>query len=173
MEDYIGTISLFAGNYAPLNWAICDGRILTIQQNPALFSILGSTYGGDGKTTFALPDLRGRVPVGVGQSPGLTNRELGKTGGEEAVALTIAQIPSHTHTYNALSGNRESKDPSGNFLGITPGAWYAQKNPGDTLLPMNAETVSMAGGGQPHNNMPPFVGMNYIICVKGLFPQRS
>lgn len=172
MDEYIGTISLFAGNFAPRNWALCNGQILNIQQNTALFSIVGPNYGGDGKTTFALPDLRGRVPIGVGQGIGLTNRELGKVGGEEAVTLTTTQIPSHTHTYNALSGNRESKDPSGNFLGITPGLWYAQKNTGDTLLPMNAETVSSAGGGQPHNNMPPFLGLNYIICTNGLYPPR-
>jgi microcystin-dependent protein len=99
MDEYIGTISLFAGNFAPKNWALCNGQILYIQQNNALFAILGITYGGDGKTTFALPDLRGRVPIGVGQGTGLTNRELGKVGGEEAVTLTTAQIPSHTHTH--------------------------------------------------------------------------
>jgi microcystin-dependent protein len=173
MDEYIGTISIFTGSFAPKNWAICDGRLLDIKQNKTLFSIISNTYGGDGKTNFALPDLRGRVPIGAGQGINLTYRELGETGGEEAVALTTAHIPSHTHSYNALSGSRESKDPTGNFLGITPGLWYSQKNDGDTLLPMNVETVSNTGEGKTHNNMPPFLGLNYIICIVGLLPQHS
>ncbi|MFN3589936.1 MAG: phage tail protein [Spirosomataceae bacterium] len=173
MDEYIGTISIFAGSFVPQDWALCDGRTLPIAQNAALFSILGTTYGGDGKTTFALPDLRGRIPIGAGQGNGLTRRDLGKTGGVETVTLTTQQIPAHTHTFNALSGSRESKDPTGNYLGIAGGNFYSVFNPGDTLIPMGSDAVSPAGGGQPHENMPPFLGLNYIICIKGLFPPRD
>ncbi len=173
MDEYIGAIQIFAGNFAPRGWALCEGQILPIQQNTALFSILGTTYGGNGTTTFGLPDLRGRMPIGFGAGPGLTPRQLGEKSGAEAVTLTTAQIPSHTHTYNALSGNRESTSPANNFLGVAPGAWYGQKDAGDTLLPMGAEAVSPAGGSQPHNNMPPYLGLSFIICLQGIYPPRS
>lgn len=173
MEEYIGAIQIFAGDFAPRGWALCAGQILQISQNTALFSILGTTYGGNGTTTFALPDLRGRMPIGVGASPGLTPRNLGEKDGSETVTLTTAQIPSHTHTYNALSGNREKPSPTGNFLGVAPGPFYAEMNTGDTLLPMNPAAISPAGGSQPHNNMPPYLGLNFIICLQGIYPPRS
>ncbi len=173
MEEYIGAIQIFAGNFAPRGWALCEGQLLSIQQNSALFAILGTTYGGNGTTNFALPDLRGRMPIGFGTGPGLTTRQLGEKSGAEAVTLTTAQIPSHTHTYNALSGNREQPNPTGNFLGIAPGPFYAEMNAGDTLLPMNPASISPAGGSQPHNNMPPYLGLSFIICLQGIFPPRS
>lgn len=173
MEEYIGAIQIFAGNFAPQGWALCEGQLLPIQQNPALFSLLGTTYGGNGTTTFGLPDLRGRMPIGAGVGPGLTPRQLGEKNGAEAVTLTPAQIPAHTHTYNALSGNRETTNPQGNFLGIAPGPWYAEMNAGDTLLPMNGGTVSPAGGSQAHTNMQPYLALNFIICLQGIYPPRS
>jgi len=173
MEEYIGAIQIFAGNFAPRGWAFCEGQILQISQNAALFSILGTTYGGNGTSTFALPDLRGRMPIGMGAGPGLTPRFLGEKDGAESVTLSVAQIPSHAHTYNALSGNRETTDPTGNFLGVAPGPWYARKDAGDTLLPMGTDAVAPAGGSQPHNNMPPYLGLSFIICLQGIFPPRS
>ena len=173
MEEYIGAIQIFAGNFAPRGWAFCEGQILPISQNTALFSILGTTYGGNGSTTFALPDLRGRMPIGMGAGPGLTPRILGEKDGAEAVTLSVAQIPSHSHTYNALSGNREKPNPTGNFLGLAPGPFYAEMNAGDTLLPMNPAAISPAGGSQPHYNMPPYLGLSFIICLQGIYPSRS
>ena len=173
MEEYIGAIQIFAGDFAPKGWALCQGQLLQISQNQALFAILGTTYGGDGRTTFALPDLRGRMPIGTGAGPGLTPRGLGEKSGQETVTLTPEQIPSHTHTYNALSGNREIPNPTGNFLGVAPGPFYAELHAGDTLLPMNPSTISPAGGSQPHSNMPPYLGLNFIICLQGIFPSRS
>jgi microcystin-dependent protein len=172
MEEYIGVIKMFIGNYAPQYFALCDGQTLTIQQNQALYSIIGNTYGGSPGVNFKLPDLRGRMPIGYGAGPNLTTRQLGQFGGEEGVTLTTNQIPAHSHTYNALSGNREAATPAGNFLGTAAGNFYSQQDPGDTLLPMNSGAISMAGGGQAHNNMPPFLCVNFIICINGLYPSR-
>ncbi len=172
MDEYIGMIKIFAGNYAPKGYYFCAGQTLSIAQNQALFAILGITYGGDGIQNFKLPDLRGRSVVGVGAGPGLTQRVLGEVGGTENVTLTVGQIPPHTHTYNALSGNREAPSPEGNFLGTAAGNFYSQQDPGDKLLPMNAGAISLAGGNQPHNNMQPFLSINYIICYQGVFPPK-
>lgn len=173
MDEYIGMIKLFAGNFAPKNFLFCEGQTILISQNSALFAILGTTYGGDGKTNFKLPDLRGRTPVGAGNGPGLTPRPAGQAGGSENVTLTSDQIPPHTHTYNALSGSREAPSPEGNFLGTAAGNFYSQQDPGDQLLPMNAGAISQAGGGQAHNNMQPFLSLNYIICVYGIYPSKG
>jgi microcystin-dependent protein len=173
MDEYIGMIKLFAGNFAPKNFLFCEGQTMSIAQYSALFAILGTTYGGDGKTNFKLPDLRGRVSIGAGNGPGLTPRVPGETGGTENVTLTVDQIPPHNHTYNALSGNREAPSPEGNFLGTAAGNFYSQQDPGDLLLPMNAGAISNSGGGQAHNNMQPFLSLNYIICVFGIYPSRG
>ena len=173
MEEYLGMIKMFVGDYAPEYYLLCDGRSLSVQQYTALYAIIGYSYGGSGQN-FNLPDLRGRMPIGMGTgvNPNLTPRQLGQSGGAETVALSAAQIPSHTHVYNALSGNREATSPAGNFLGTAAGNFYSQQDPSDQLLPMNAGVVSTAGGGQGHNNMPPFLCVNYIICVQGLYPPR-
>lgn len=173
MDEIIGMIKAFAGNFAPKGYYLCAGQTLQIAQNQALFAILGTTYGGNGTTTFLLPDLRGRSVVGVGSGPGLTPRALGESAGSENVTLTVDQIPPHIHTYNALSGNREAPSPAGNFLGTAAGNFYSQQDPGDQLLPMNAGAISLAGGGQAHNNMQPFLGLNYIICFQGIYPSRN
>jgi microcystin-dependent protein len=173
MEEYIGMIKMFIGDYAPEYYTLCDGRPLPVQQNQALFAVIGYRYGGSG-ATFNVPDLRGRMPIGMGTgvNPALTTRQLGQSGGTETVTLNATQIPPHTHTYNALSGNREATSPAGNFLGNAAGNFYSQQDPGDQLLPMNAGAISPAGGGQPHNNMPPFLCVNFIICTQGLYPSR-
>lgn len=174
-------IKIFAGNFAPKNYMICEGQTLSIRQNTALYAVIGITYGGDGKDTFKLPDLRGRMIVGEGlgkENPGnsnsadLTYRKRGDIGGLESVPLSANQIPPHTHKYNALSGNRESSSPLDNFLGVAAGNFYASKGPSDQLRQMAPGAVENAGGGKGHNNMPPNLVINFIICVLGLYPPR-
>lgn len=176
MDEYMGIIKLFAGTYAPQGWAFCNGQLLPIAQNQALFSLLNTQFGGDGRTTFGLPDLQGRVPVGAGQGAGLTPRPQGLKDGAESVTLNASQMPAHNHTVNGLSGGTESNTPKDNFLpeySNTNIKFYGIKDkPTDTFLPMNAQTVASAGGSQAHPNMPPFLAINYIICTQGLYPAR-
>jgi microcystin-dependent protein len=163
-SPFIGEIRMFAGNFAPAGWAFCDGALLLISENDALFNLIGTTYGGDGQETFALPDLSSRVPVHVG--PGFA---LGQSGGAEVVTLTINQIPSHTHVPQANSGK-------GTQAGPTNGLWAASSpslNEYSTSAPslvMNAAAMGPAGGSQPHDNMLPFVGVNFILSLFGIFP---
>jgi microcystin-dependent protein len=170
MEGYIGEIRLFGGNFAPVNWFFCHGQVLSIAQYSALFSIIGTTYGGNGTNTFALPDLRGRVPLGSGTGPGLSPRTTGGVGGAEVVTLTAAQLPNHTH---ALRGSGEKADdptPGGNVLARGEVDVYRSTT---GVADMDPASIGGAGGGLPHENMPPFMGMNYIICASGLYPSRS
>jgi microcystin-dependent protein len=175
-EAFIGSIVLFAGNYAPNNWAFCNGQLLSISQNTALFSVIGTTYGGDGQTTFALPDLRGRVPMHFGNGPGLTPRSLGEKAGTENVTLTAAQMPAHNHeVVSVLHANEEanSEDPTNRFNAGTSNPTYNST----TNIVMNSaavtNTVSVAGQSAPHSNMPPYLGLNFIICLYGIYPPRS
>ncbi len=180
MDEYIGIVKLFAGNFAPRGWAFCNGQLLSISQNTALFSILGTTYGGDGKTTFALPDLRGRCAIGTGQGPGLSNRHQGDLGGTESVTLTQAELPLHTHGLAANSTNGAVSNPSGALLAnaqvtvdrgnTVNGNSYLQGSPNTTMSP---QAIQPAGGSQPHENMQPYLVMNYIICLQGVFPPRD
>lgn len=160
MDGYIGEIRLWSANFAPRNWAFCHGQLISISQNTALFSILGTTYGGNGQTTFALPDLRGRVGVGTGQGPGLTYRTLGEQAGIENVTLLANQIPNHTHPI--VKTTTTGTDISSNTFVV--GA------PGET-----AQTASSGntGGNAPHSNMQPYLVLNYIICMYGIYPSRS
>lgn len=184
MEPFIGEIIMFGGNFAPRGWALCDGQLLPISQNQALFSILGTTYGGDGRTTFGLPDLRGRVAMHEGSGPGLTPRNLGAKGGTETVTLNVNEMPSHNHTLIATAavnvgaegkGVATSSTAAGNFLGNSADT-YRDTGGGGTL---NSGAVSVsgntanAGNQQAHNNMQPFLAINYIIALQGLFPSRS
>jgi microcystin-dependent protein len=172
-EAYIGSIVLFAGNFAPRGWAFCQGQLLSIAQNTALFSILGTTYGGNGQTTFGLPDLRGRAPIGAGQGPGLTNVQLGESAGSETVTLTISQMPAHNHTMACDSTSAGSADPTNNYPG-NPGALSGAQLYGTTPSATMAPAAIMpAGGSQPVSIQPPSLGMNYIICLEGLFPSRN
>lgn len=173
LDQFIGIIKIFAGNYAPVGWAFCNGQLLSIANNQALFSIIGTTYGGDGRTTFALPDLRGCTPIAKGIGTGLTSRNLGEKSGIESVTITPAQLPAHSHTYNALSGNRESAEPRNNFLAATGGKFYGLEDFGDRLLPMNPSVISPTGGSQPHNNMAPYLAINYVIALEGIYPTRD
>jgi microcystin-dependent protein len=179
MEGTIAEIRLFAGNFAPRNWAFCSGQIMAISQNTALFSLLGTTYGGNGQTTFALPDLRGRVPVGTGQGPGLSNISLGQVAGEPTHTLIVTEMPAHNHQVALgayADGTANTANPSGHVLstGQVPGGslvnMYSDQAPTASLSPTQS---SITGGSQPHNNMQPYLGMNYIICLFGIFPSRN
>ena len=169
MEPFIGMVILFGGNFAPRGWALCDGQLLPISENTSLFSILGTTYGGDGRTTFALPDLRGRVPMHPGNGPGLTPRDLGQKLGEESVSLTVAQMPSHGHEMNVANVTADNDRPTGGML--ARGQIYsATATPTATL---NPTTIASNGGNQAHDNMQPSLGINYIIALQGVYPSRS
>ncbi len=185
MEGMLGEIRLFGGNFAPRAWAFCDGQLLPISQNSALFSILGTTYGGDGRTTFALPDLRGRAALHPGHGPGLSAYRLGQKGGVETVTLNETQIPSHTHGADAqlqfatpaTSQPATSTAPSPNVRpGTTQMPAYSQGPANTTLAPgviTGTVNVGNAGGNQSHENRQPFLALNYIICMQGVFPSRS
>jgi microcystin-dependent protein len=176
---FLAEIVLFAGNFAPRGWAFCQGQILSIAQNTALFSLLGTTYGGNGQTTFALPDLRGRVPVGTGQGPGLPSVNLGQVSGEPTHTLIVTEMPAHNHTaqvqLNAASGGGNSASPAGNVPAASTARDSIYSNTSDTTMAANGGqvTVGIAGGSQPHNNMQPYLGLNYIIAVEGIFPSRN
>jgi len=174
MEGYIGEIRLFAGNFAPRSWAFCSGQLLAISTNTALFSILGTTYGGNGVNTFALPDLRSRVAIHQGQGPGLSNYVLGQQAGSETVTLTTAQIPAHNHTFTA-NGNTSnmSATTTGNYLNGKTESGETVVSTGSSLTTLNPASVGAAGGNQPHPNIPPYLCLNYIICVEGIFPSRN
>lgn len=185
MEGMIGEIRLFAGNFAPRSWMFCQGQLLAIASNQALFSILGTTYGGDGRTTFALPDLRGRAPIGTGNGPGLSPTALGARGGHETVTLTQSEMPSHSHgiSHTLTFAQPATTSPSDS---VQPGP---TAKPGQVSMPAysnavatttlepgsigGAVTAQNAGGSQSHTNMQPYIGLNYIIAVQGIFPSRG
>jgi microcystin-dependent protein len=173
-EPFIGQIMMFGGNFAPRGLALCDGQLLSIAQNTALFSILGTIYGGNGQTTFALPDLRGRVPVHPGQGAGLPPVEQGEMAGSASVTLTVNQMPMHNHSV-AASQNATTTDPNGavpsnDARGGNPVSIYAAQPDGTH---MNPQMIGVAGGGQPISIQPPFLGVNFIIALEGIFPPRS
>ena len=162
-EGMIGEIKLFAGNFAPSTWAICNGQLLPISQNQALFSILGTTYGGDGRNTFALPDLRGRVPVSPGQGPGLSNYVLGQQTGAESITLNVNQLPSHNHIINAVKGTGDSSSPTGNYIadtGLFDKEYSTTNTIGSTQL--HSGSVGNTGSGQSVENRQPTLAINYI-----------
>ncbi len=176
-EPFIGQIQMFGGNFAPRGWAFCDGSLLPIAQNTALFSILGTIYGGDGRTTFALPDLRGRAAMHAGNGAGLTNRPLGQRSGTETNTLNEANLPSHTHTAaaNCLSAAGNANTAAGNVWSGDAGnqsATYSNSAPNGTMKD-GAVTLQNSGGNQPINNMQPYQVVNYIIALTGLFPSRN
>jgi microcystin-dependent protein len=172
-NPFVGEIFMFAGNFAPMGWAFCDGQLLSISQNPVLFALLGTTYGGDGQATFALPDLRGRVPVHLGTSPSSgASYVQGQIGGVETVALQTGQLPPHRHAANANGGGNVvspanavwSTDPFGNT------AAYTDPSDGTT---MRGDAIGATSAAQAHDNMQPFLGVNFIISLFGIFPARN
>jgi microcystin-dependent protein len=173
MDPFIGQILLFAGNFAPRGWALCQGQLLPIAQNSALFSILGTTYGGDGRTTFALPDLRGRVPVSSGQGPGLSPYTLGENGGTEQVTLLSTQMPAHTHVLVANNTAGTRAEPEGNVLAAESAGATQIYSDASATVTMNPVSISATGGSQPHSNLQPFLCLNYIIALEGIYPSRN
>ena len=170
-DPYIGEIRLFAGNFAINGWAFCDGSFLPIANFDALFNLIGTTYGGDGQNTFALPDLRGRVPIHLGQGSGLSNRVIGQQGGSETATLTITHYPAHRHAVAAGTGVGTAP-PAGGVLAANSVNVYGAGTPN---IPMAAQAIGPTPGGaaQPHNNMAPSLGLNYIISLFGIFPQQN
>lgn len=171
-EPFIAEVRIFAGNFAPRGWAFCDGQLLPIAQNTALFSLIGTTYGGDGRTTTGLPNLKGRLPMHPGRGPGLTSRRLGEEGGTEHVSLTQANLPGHTHAMAADPAPGVSRSPSsGDSIARSLGSNAYGAASG--LVPMAPETIVQEGGSQPHDNMQPFLAMYFIIALSGQYPSRA
>ncbi len=177
MEPFLGSLLLVPYNFAPQGWALCNGQLLPISQNTALFSLLGTTYGGDGVSTFALPDLRGRVPISSGQGPGLQPYSLGQSGGVESATLNVNQLPAHNHSVNTVSGAATDKDPANNYLATSTGAAvgsapniYSSSQPNSRL---NPNAVGTAGANQPIDLRSPYLTLNWIIALNGIYPSRS
>ena len=172
MDPFVAEIRIFPFNFAPKGWAFCDGQLMPLSQNTALFSLLGTTYGGDGKSTFALPNLQGMSAMHPGQGQGLSQRFLGEQGGEESVTLLVSEMPAHTHTVNGLTALATTTTPtSGTTLGRSVnGPAYADDASGfQTFAP---EALPPAGGSLPHNNLQPYLTLNYCIALQGVFPAR-
>jgi microcystin-dependent protein len=170
MDAYIGEIRMFGGNFAPAGWEFCQGQLLSIAENDALFALIGTTYGGDGQTTFALPDLRGRIPIHAGQGPGLTNRVIGQVLGVESVTLTASQI-AHTHLLRVSNASGTTTDPTNAFLAKQAASLNVY---GDApAVALNSQTIGTAGGSQPHENRQPFLAINFIISLYGVFPSQN
>lgn len=188
MDQMLASIQIFAGNFAPRGWAFCDGQLLAISTNSALFSLLGTTYGGDGRSTFGLPDLRGRAALGPRHGPGLSNYVLGERGGQETHILTVPEMPSHTHIatvtegaasipVNITEGDEDEKSPGAGVLANSGNDLYASSANGHygAAAPVAGTGVQVLpnGGTQPHNNLQPFLAINYIIALQGYFPSRN
>jgi len=175
---FIGEIRMAGFNFAPSGWALCQGQLLPISQNPALFTLIGTTYGGDGQNTFQLPDLQGRIPINQGQAPGLSPYLMGQRAGSEAVTLVSAQMPSHIHSLLANADAASSANPTSGYLARAsvpslPSANVMVYAPVATLAPMNGQTIGPTGGNQPHDNVMPFQCVNFIICLEGIFPTQN
>ncbi len=173
-EPFIAEIRIFAGNFAPRGWAFCNGQLLLVSQNTALFSVVGTTYGGDGRTNFALPNLQGRAVMHPGRGPGLTSRRLGQRGGTESVSLSTAQLASHTHELRASSAPATQNAASDNTsaLARSTGFAYQQDSTGN-LVNLNNDVIENTGRGQSHQNLQPLLTLNYIIALQGLYPSRG
>lgn len=165
-QPYVGEIRMFAGNFAPAGWAICNGQQIPISENDTLFNLIGTTYGGDGRTTFAVPDLRGRAPMHYGNG-----YVIGQVAGTENVTLTTQQIPAHTHGMQASGGAPNSTSPTNSFLGTSSQVTMYFGDPPN--VNMNANAISAVGGNQPHENMQPYLVINYIISLYGLYPSQT
>lgn len=174
MEPFIAEIIMFGGNFSPRGWAFCQGQLLPISSNSALFSLLGTTYGGDGRTTFGLPDLRGRVPIQQGQGPGLPSYRLGETGGSTTHTLSTTEMPSHTHGLEGEKGVASTNSPANAMLAAhdTSNAYSPFISTNDEVA-MASQSITNTGGGGSHNNMQPYLALNFIIALVGTYPSRN
>jgi microcystin-dependent protein len=173
-DPFVAEIRIFPFNFAPKGWAWCDGQILPLSQNTALFSLLGTTYGGDGKSNFALPDMQGNAPMHPGQGPGLSLHDLGETGGSETVSLLESEIPAHSHHFKATveNGTQGTLAPNITLASSIAGSLY-QSNTNSNLVTMSPQAISPAGGDQPHNNMMPYLTFYFNIALQGVYPPRT
>ena len=171
-QPFVGEIRMFGGNFAPAGWAFCSGQLMPISENETLFNLIGTTYGGDGQETFALPDLQGRIPIHAGQGPGISQSyQLGESAGAESVTLTVSQMPIHTHALIASSDPGNATSPGGNLL-ANPFNTFPYF-PASGALQLSAQTLQPAGGSQPHDNMMPFLCVSFIISLFGIFPSQT
>jgi microcystin-dependent protein len=168
-DPFVAEIRMVPFNFAPRGWAFCDGQLMPISQNTALFSLLGTNYGGDGRSTFALPDLQGAAPMHWGDGPGLSSRQIGETGGSQAVTLLATEIPSHAHALTASGDDASTSSP----VGAVPALASASQYRPDADTAMAPGTLAPAGGGQPHNTMQPYLTLNFVIALQGVFPPRQ
>jgi microcystin-dependent protein len=172
-QPFIAQITIFGGNFAPRGWAFCNGQIIAISQNTALFALLGTNYGGNGETTFALPDLRDRAPMGSGSGAGLTQRFLGESNGSASVSLRATEMPAHNHNVLADTATGTSADPTNNTWAGVGGRGRPTVYAPSAGTTMSAQAIANAGLGVPHNNMSPFLGLSFIIALEGIFPSRN
>ncbi|MGQ0587951.1 MAG: phage tail protein [Sphingosinicella sp.] len=170
-QPYVGEIRMFAGNFAPAGWMMCDGQLLAISENETLFQLIGTTYGGDGQSTFALPNLQSRIPIHAGSGPGGITRQLAEAGGTESVTLTTQQIPVHNHAFLASTATGTQNSPAGEVL--ASGSSVLIYRPQAPSQPLAAQTISPTGGSQPHDNMVPYLCINFIISLFGIFPSPT
>ncbi len=170
-SPFVAEIRMFPFNFAPTGWATCDGQILSISQNTALFSLLGTTYGGDGKSTFALPNLQGSSPMHPGQGPGLSRRSLGELGGSQSVTLLQSEMPSHSHTHRASAGDGSDQTPQNSYLAT--GIGIGQHGAAVNLVALSSNAVAQTGGDIPHNNLQPYLTVTFCIALQGVFPPRT
>jgi microcystin-dependent protein len=172
MDPFVAEIRIFPFNFAPSGWAFCDGQLLPLSQNTALFSLLGTTYGGDGKSNFALPDMQGNAPMHPGQGPGLSLHDLGEMGGNDTVTLLQSELPNHSHSWTASNQDGTDQSPLNESIagGVGGISMYA---PPTALTPLSFSALSPAGGSLPHNNMQPYLTLNFCIALQGVFPPRT
>ena len=171
-DNFVAELSIFPFNFAPTGFAFCNGQTMAISSNTALFSLLGTTYGGNGTSTFQLPNLQGSTPIGMGQGPGLSSRSIGEVGGEESVTLTISKMPAHAHQLQALASGANANAPGPTaMLGIPRDNAYC--GGASSLVAMEGDSVTITGGNQPHDNRSPYLGVNICITLTGVFPSRS
>jgi microcystin-dependent protein len=169
-EPFVGEIRMFAGDFAPRGWASCDGQLLAVSQNDALFSLLGTIHGGDGRTTFGLPDMRGRIPIHAGDGPALSVRQLGQKGGQERVTITQPELPAHSHDARASTNSATDNQPEGKVVSSSSAtSRFVETTPTHNM----ASTVLDAGGSQPHDNLMPYLCVNFIIALFGIYPSRN
>ncbi|MBL7783842.1 MAG: phage tail protein [Saprospiraceae bacterium] len=170
-QPYVGEIRMFAGNFAPAGWAFCNGDLMSISENETLFQLIGTTYGGDGESTFALPNLQSRVPIHMGTGPGLSNYQIGESFGTESVTITSSTTPAHTHVFLASTAIANQPNPANNYLGVSSQVSMYFGDPPN--VPMNPSSLSNVGGSQPHENCMPFLCVSFIISLYGIFPSPT